>query len=594
MASKIKHVLLVLVILVIAAFLRFYALNEFPPGLYPDEAVNATDALRALEKEDLQAYYPNNNGREGLFMNLLAFSFQIFGVNIVALRMVPALIGLLTILGAYLLGRETIGRNGGLIFSALMAVSYWHLNFSRVGFRAILVPLILVFSFYFLFKSYRLLKNGSGKEKVALKTSREKAKTKIARLAQKIYNLYSLKDKSGKNKTNVKAGWTLALLAGLIFGIGFHTYLAFRIAPAIVVVFFFLIWLTKFKNRLELKKMVLIPLAFFALGSFLTASPIAYHFWENPEHLGSRQGDNSISVLDPKNNQGNLVLAVSKTFLQTFSQFFYKGDANWRHNLPPNSQLFPPVALLFLAGLVYFFFKVLAGFIKTGQSVFQNKKVKIKESEFVKFGTLLAWFFIMLAPAFLTVEGLPHALRSIGSLPAAYLISSIPLVILLRKNCFPSKLKKKLRIYSAGLAKTLVFSVLLLALIYNSINYFIIWGESPEAAHAFEKRLVNIGKYLAGSKKDGQYLIVNQDSKTIATGFPVSLETISFFNYGKNERVVCLLPWELEKIKVQENMEIIIQKTDPRLIEELEKRYSLRAVTVPDEKFPEVNFTVLR
>jgi 4-amino-4-deoxy-L-arabinose transferase-like glycosyltransferase len=557
MTPKIKKVLIVLGILAIAAFLRFYALDKFPPGLYPDEAVNATDALRALEKGDLEVYYPNNNGREGLFMNLLALSFKFFGVGINTLRMVPALIGLLTILGVYLLGTEIIGYRGGLIASFLTAVSYWHLNFSRIGFRAILVPLILVFTFYLLFKSYHLLKQN-------------------------------------KKKFDKKASWVYPALAGIIFGIGFHTYLAFRIAPAIIFVFFLLIWLVNLKNRLEIKRLVIFPLIFFALGSLLTITPIAYHFLENPEHLGSRQEDNSISVLDPKNNQGKLVLAVSKTFLQTLGQFFYKGDANWRHNLPSNPQLFPPVALSFLIGLLFITLKTVSGLINLGKSFFQKKRKKIKENKIVEYGTLLAWFFAMLAPAFLTVEGLPHALRSIGSLPAAYLIGTIPLVLLLKKNYFLSKKKKKVGFYSANFAKILVASVLLLALIYNSINYFVIWGESLEAAQAFEKRLVNIGKYIASSEKDNQYLIVNQEAKIIETGFPVSLETITFFSYGKNEKIICLLPTELNEIKILENTEIILQKTDSRLIKELEEKFPAQAITIPDEKFPEINFLNLR
>ena len=60
MRPKIKNILLLLGILFIAACLRFYALDKFPPGLYPDEAVNDTDALQALEEENLKAYYPNN------------------------------------------------------------------------------------------------------------------------------------------------------------------------------------------------------------------------------------------------------------------------------------------------------------------------------------------------------------------------------------------------------------------------------------------------------------------------------------------------------------------------------------------------------
>ena len=593
MQSKTKNILLLLGILFIAACLRFYALDKFPPGLYPDEAVNATDALQALEKEDLQAYYPNNNGREGLFINLLALSFKFFGVTINTLRMIPAIIGLLTILAVYLLGKEIINQTGGLIASFLVAVSYWHLNFSRVGFRAILVPLVLSLSFYLLFKGYRILKNKNINKK-STKQRLKKAQGSIGQFFQKIYSLYSITGKTGKNKNGERTGRIYFLLAGLVFGIGFHTYLAFRVSPAIVVVFFLLICLVNFKNRLELKRLIIVPSLLFLLGTLLTASPIFYHFFENPEHLGARQNDNSISVLDSKNNNGQLVLAVSKTFLQTFGQFFYKGDMNWRHNLPPNSQLFAPIALLFLVGIVYIFSKMIIGIIVVFKTSSKNKKADLSDDEVVKFGTILAWFLIMLSPAFLTVEGLPHALRSIGSLPVAYLIASIPLVFLLKRSYSLPSSSKKTAPFLGGLTKILVFSTLALTLIYNSVNYFVIWGESTEAAHAFEKRLVNIGQYLGNSKKDNQYLIVNQEAKIIETGYPVSLETIKFFNYNKNKQVIYLHPEELNKIKIQKDTEIILQKTDPELIKKLEYQYSLKAISIPDKTLPEIEFVVLR
>jgi len=167
-------------------------------------------------------------------------------------------------------------------------------------------------------------------------------------------------------------------------------------------------------------------------------------------------------------------------------------------------------------------------------------------------------------------------------------------MLLLKKSYSLPDSSKKTAPFFGGLTKILVLSILALTLIYNSVNYFVIWGESTEAAQAFEKRLTNIGKYLGSSKKDNQYLIVNQEAKIIETGYPVSLETIKFFNYNKNKKVIYLHPEELNKIKIQKDTEIILQKTDADLIQKLESRYFLEAITIPDKILPEIEFVVLR
>src|SRR3989344_8345251 len=65
----ISHRLLV-IILIIASFLRLHNLTELPPGLYPDEAMNGNNAVEALETGNFKAFYPENFGRVGLFINI--------------------------------------------------------------------------------------------------------------------------------------------------------------------------------------------------------------------------------------------------------------------------------------------------------------------------------------------------------------------------------------------------------------------------------------------------------------------------------------------------------------------------------------------
>src|SRR6185369_4047410 len=152
-----REILLVIFILVVASFFRLHQLSTTPPGLYPDEAIDGTNGLIANSTGHYQLFYTENNGREGLFINLQALSVKLSGISAWALRDVSAIFGILTVLGLYLLARELFDLKVAAISSFLLAISFWHVNFSRIGFDAIMVPFILVYLFYFL---WRGLKSG--------------------------------------------------------------------------------------------------------------------------------------------------------------------------------------------------------------------------------------------------------------------------------------------------------------------------------------------------------------------------------------------------------------------------------------------------
>jgi len=125
-----KHHLILIAIIALAAALRLYSLDTIPPGLWPDEALNGTQALT----EPLKLFYPENNGREGLIMWLDALSFRFLGVSMFSFRLVPAIIGILTVLGIYLLGSEMFKKKSvGLLAAFFVATSFWHINFSRIN-----------------------------------------------------------------------------------------------------------------------------------------------------------------------------------------------------------------------------------------------------------------------------------------------------------------------------------------------------------------------------------------------------------------------------------------------------------------------------
>jgi 4-amino-4-deoxy-L-arabinose transferase-like glycosyltransferase len=237
--SKIKLIIILVVILGIAAFFRFWQLNQTPPGLYPDVAINGINALDSIAHKDFKVFYPDNNGREGVFFWLIALSFLIFGPSILTMKLVAAIIGFFTVLGTYLLAKELFKNYNekkaeyiALLASFFLAISFWHTNFSRIGFRAIMVPFCLVFAFYFLFKGFR---------------------------AKKIWPF---------------------IIAGVFFGLGFYTYISYRFVVFVLATAFISWWLV-YKRQNQQK--VFIRHALYSLiATFIVALPIGIYFLLHP------------------------------------------------------------------------------------------------------------------------------------------------------------------------------------------------------------------------------------------------------------------------------------------------------------------------
>ena len=292
---KRKRILLLIGVLALAAFFRIWQLDSIPPGLYPDEAINGNDAF----SNPGRLFYPENNGREGLFMQLLWLSFSFFGVSIWSIRIVSALAGLATVLGTYLLVKEIFYQSSKAWFLAFfssffLAVSFWHVNFSRMGFRAILAPLILTFSFWLLFKGFR---------------------TKKMRYF---------------------------VLSGAVFSLGFYTYTVFRLAVLLLIAALIILWLIRQERT---KKEIMASFAFLLAAAFIIGLPIGIYFLQHPDFFIGRATGVSIFA------QENPIKSFTESIAAHLAMFNWKGDSNWRHNLSGSPQLLWPVGMLFLMGL---------------------------------------------------------------------------------------------------------------------------------------------------------------------------------------------------------------------------------------------------
>jgi len=529
--KKHQALILLLLILALAFFFRFWQLDSTPPGLYPDEAIHGNNALESIETGDYKVFYPENNGREGLFINLIALSFRIFGPHIWTIRLFSAIFGFLTVLGLYLLTKQLFiddkrGTKIALLAAFFLSISFWHVNFSRIGFRGIMVPFCLVWSFYFLFKALR-------------------------------------------GRSNLPRRFDLLwwILAGVFFSIGFHTYISFRVAILILGVILLAEFLKYWKKNKPKKinwdwlwKKFYLKDGWWKwdlliLVIILIALPLGIYFMQNPGSFMGRAGDVSIFKVEHPFKE------VGLSILKTLGMFNIYGDGNWRHNFAGRPQLLWPIGIFFLMGLGVVSKKLI-------NSIRQKKF--FSSNNVTCYMLCVTWFVVMLLPCFLSAEGVPHALRAIGVIPVVYIFAALglywlttKLFISLQKHQWSTK--KILFIIHNSLF------IILIVIAYTQYDkYFIRWGRHPETQGAFTQRLVGIGNFLNTLEEDMTgFVIVNEGDVTVpikpnltinyyqGKTIPMPAQTIMFITHKKTN-IKFILPEDIEKIIIKDRKAVII------------------------------------
>ncbi|HVE80574.1 MAG TPA: hypothetical protein VNA68_00290, partial [Candidatus Dormibacteraeota bacterium] len=104
-----RHRTALVLIILIAIFLRFWQLDSLPPGLHPDEAANGLDVFRMFDNLDFRPLYDTNGPREALFFYLQAIFVGLLGNSILALRIAPAIIGVAAVIAVYAWGKSWFG-----------------------------------------------------------------------------------------------------------------------------------------------------------------------------------------------------------------------------------------------------------------------------------------------------------------------------------------------------------------------------------------------------------------------------------------------------------------------------------------------------
>lgn len=128
----------------LAAWLRFADLTSAPAGLHGDEAITGLEGRRILAEGWIGPYSPLALGQPSGPLYLTALAVRWFGDTVLAVRVVPALLGVVTIPALYLIVRRSFGAPVAGVAAGLLAVLGWHIHFSRIGFPLIAWPLIVV------------------------------------------------------------------------------------------------------------------------------------------------------------------------------------------------------------------------------------------------------------------------------------------------------------------------------------------------------------------------------------------------------------------------------------------------------------------
>jgi len=288
--------------ILIAIFFRLYDLHRTPPGLHYDEAFDGLEAKRLLRGEGLPIFFEGNFGEEPLSIYLVAGAFALLGENIFNLRLVSALVGIITIPALYLLARELFGsEEGSLAYLPLwsafsLATLYWHIHFSRVGIEPILLPLFAVLSSYFLWRGFR-------------------------------------------------TGRSLSFaLSGIFLGSSLYTYRAARLLP---LIFILLCAYQAIMERGFLRKQLRGLVLLFSI-TLLTLAPLGYYFLSHTQIFAQRESD--LGILGRGVGSETPLATLVGNLGKSLALFSLWGDEDPRNNLPGRPALDPFLSLAFIVG----------------------------------------------------------------------------------------------------------------------------------------------------------------------------------------------------------------------------------------------------
>lgn len=368
---RVLHLLIPVLVLALAFFLRVYLLPEVPFGWHPDEAVKGIMAREVLEGKSAPVFFSSFTGRDALYVYLEAGAFALFGEGMLAGRLLSAFVGVLTVAMTYAVGRTMFNRRVGWLAAGLMAVSLWHLIASRNGYRGVIQPLVQLPVMWFLFRGWR--------------RTLESAPT--------------------------GSSWRPFVLAGLFLGLTQYTYTAARVFPLLILGILFLALILA--RPLVTRRWV--GLLSMLLVAAVVAVPLGIYFLQHPIDFYGRA--EQISIFAPQFSGGDPWGRLWRSSEETAYMFTVWGDPNYRFNLAGRPVFGIVDGALFYGGLLLCLWLAVRPVGRIAKPTYGVRRLA--------YATLLLWLLVMLVPMMLSAESLPYYQRAIGALPAVYFFPAL-------------------------------------------------------------------------------------------------------------------------------------------------------------------------
>lgn len=485
--------LALVVAVLIAAALRYPALDQLPPGLHFDEGGEGIAALDVMHGV-LRIWWPIGGGKEPLMAYLVQPLFWLLGATRLALRVYAATMGVVTVAATVWLARERVLASsrdvqrwsGGdvalpLLAGLGLATAFWHVAYSRIGFRALAMPAVEALAIAWLWRALRLA------------------------------------GAKGKRHT-----WLHFLAAGGFVGLGAYTYLAGRFVP-LGIGFFLTVEavLATLARRSPLIVRYWRGWLVMATAACLVFSPLALFFLHHPETFAERAA--SVSIFNPLWNQGDLLGTLVRTTGVTLGTFTgLSGDPNPLANLPGQPMLSVPLALCFWVGVALCVWRVARSL---RHPIENGVRLTSLTAQFDLF--LLCWWPVMLLPAILAPEGAPHHLRLIGSAPATYVLMALGCVQLLRfiggilrflwrwlmgrllSN--RSLLENHRSMYWSTVGLLIPLVLFLPVGWFTARQYFVQWAQLPQLYMAFDVYAEELAEEIAADGEPGAVYVIPMD-----------------------------------------------------------------------------------
>lgn len=369
-------------ILILGASFRFDRLDSFPPEMNSDMVVNILDAYKIQRGEEYRIFLANNGGREPLHIYLMAIAASLPGLGFdrTTLNLVSALESFLTLPIMFFFAVEVIGKRRrqqalavGLLASALLAASFWHVSLARQGLRIPLSPLLTALSALFFARALR---------------------------------------------HNRRSDF---VLAGIFLSFGLYSYKSVRMLPLVYVIGVAITLLLR-RYSWRLRWRYLFNLGVLALVAGMVFLPTLRYWIEEPDEFTQRSATRIFGD-QPTTDAERLALLRDgvATFLSNtrnaLLMFHHTHDNTWISNIPGQPALDP----------------VTGAFLVLGAAAWLGLLVKERDPVYWFVPVLFFVMILLTALAIAFPIEVPSLQRASGAIPPAYLIAALPLAILCRQ-----------------------------------------------------------------------------------------------------------------------------------------------------------------